>query len=1272
MVRGLQPLSVGHRWNLQKEVLMRKLGKALPVAFLLLLLPALALAQGTRGALTGSVTDPTGALVPEATITITEISTGVTMKVASSSAGYYRTPVPPGTYRLEAKKEGFKTDVADNIVVPVAQVVTIDFTLEVGSVTESVTVTSEAPLLTPSTAELSNNISPQEFATLPISLDDGGRQLMTFIFSSLPGTTGDSWANSINGGQWFTADIQIEGVAVARYDLQGSISEATPSADVASEFKVQMSSYSAEYGATAGGIANFGMKSGTNELHGSVYEYVANPVFNATSWNINKLPEGNVAKVKTPTRENNFGFVIGGPIRKNKTFFFFNYEGDRRRSGSPSSYGTVPTTSMLQGDFSQWLWNQTGTDALNRPIYYYEIYDPTSSRLVADGTQDPVTLRWNNSGSDAIIRDGFGFDPLTGLPGPSANVIPSSYFSVASEKLLPKFPTPINDQLGNNQVRHSGAPLLDINKWSLKLDHVINDKHKVSGFWTYSARWRIFGSSNYWLPVPDYPINPLKIQRIPFRLLRFSEDWTINDHSLNHFAFGYNRFGNVNGEPSADPAGWLPSDLGISGTPNQKIPSLAFSSRTPPAGHPARAYKNMLTPLGAPQSSIGFNANESYIFQDTLSYLRGKHSFKFGVEYRRYRMNERTQAEGMSFTFSYVDTAIPAQSTRTGHPFASFLLGAVDTGSRGISPTTFGYRQGLFSLYAQDDWKVTSKLTVNYGLRWELPTPQHEAYSRLSGLDPTLANPGADDYLGALTFLGNCTGCNGRSTFQEYYYRQFAPRLGFAFSATPKLVVRGGWGISYHPPIINGWRTGAAGFNSSVAYGNRSLYPRPLNNSSQMPAIFWTELSGGTPDAATHPAWSWYTGNNRLGVPPFLGTLPDLSPDGMNYQTVDYHPSSLAQPYVQNWNFGFQYQLPANILVEADYAGSKGTRLMSFEWGDTGKTNQAPTKYMGLNAFDTADDDPIFDLDMDTALDTPDVAAELANFGITGKPFPSFSGSVAQALGPWPQYWSVNNTFPNYGNSTYHSLQTTVRKRAGQGLNFIAAYTWSRTLTSSDSAIGYYSYYLQDYYNRRAEKSIAAFDYTHNFKLTWIYDLPFGRGKKWLNSSGPLDKVLGGWRVTGIHNYRVGDPLQIVNTSLAPGVDGSWWVRGDVVAGAEQKVTWQGPIDSENGTQYLNPAAFGSPPTDPDWGYYATRWGTAPRFLPSTRGPGFQSEDVGILKDTRITERFILKFRADFFNFLNRAGRGNPDTYLDSGTFGMITGPAHGPRNIMLSLRLDF
>jgi hypothetical protein len=1255
---------------------MHKLSKAFWVAFLLLL-PSLAFAQGERGALTGVVMDPTGALVPEATITITAVKTGVVTTVASSSAGYYRVSVPPGTYRLEAKKEGFKTAVAENIVVPVAQVVNIDFTLQVGAVSESVTVTSEAPLLTTATSELGNALSPQEFATLPIALDDGGRQLMTFIYASLPGTVGDTWAGSINGAQLFTTDILIEGLPVARYDLGGSITEATPSADSASEFKVQMSSYSAEYGATAGGIANFGMKSGTNELHGSVYEYNSNPILNATNWNVNKLHpltgdgSPNPAKIKSPVRENNFGFTVGGPIKKNRTFFFFNYEGDRRMAASPRNYTTIPTAKMLQGDFSEWLGNQTGTDALGRPIYWYEIYNPMTSRLVTAGQPDPLhpTLTATSTG---LVRDAFGFDPLTGLPGPNANVIPSSYFSTASAKFLPEFPTPINSQVANNFVGYGGNPTLDINKWSLKLDHVINDKHRMSGFWTFSARKRLMADSGkYWLPLPGRPLDPTKIQQIPFRLLRVAEDWMINDHTLNHFAVGYNRFGNNNGQPSADPSNWLPSALGITGLPDLDVPRMNMKSGSaPPSGHPGYKKANLLSYFGT-WGFHGFNANESYLYSDTLSHVRGKHSFKFGAEYRRYRMNTRDDGS-YSFDFSYLETGLPGgQQKKTGLPFASFLLGAADNGSRAVITTTPGYRAGLFSLYAQDDWKVTRKLTVNYGLRWELPALRMETHDRLSGLDPTMPNPDADNFPGALVFLGNCTGCIGGSSFQNRYYRQFGPRLGLAYQAAQKLVLRAGYGISYAPPIANGWPGASAGFNSSVPFGSRSLYPRPLNNASQMPAIFWTGLAGQSLPF-------WYIDTGRIGVPPYSGPpLPDRSPGGMNYQGIEFHPPSSAQPYVQNWNIGFQYMLPADILFEADYVGAKGTRLGA--GGFAGRSNDVPTKYMALSALSNdVTGDPYLSMDIDSALGDPDIAAVLAQFGITGKPFPSFSGTVADSLRPYPQFTGITNTFPNFGNSTYHSLQTTVRRRVRQGLNFIAAYTWSKTLTNADSALyTNYIYYWQDSYNQRGEKSLAQFDYRHNLKLTWIYDLPFGKGQKWLSGGGVVDKFLGGWRITAIHNYRSGNVLQVYNGSADSGV-GYWGVRADTIEGVPQTVPYHCDafpgcgVDSENGTQYLNPAAFASPPLDPNTDTYATRWGTSSRFLPYTRGPAFQSEDLGILKDTRITERFILKFRADFFNVFNRTGLSDPDTDVSSGSFGSIFGVSHGPRNIMLSLRLDF
>src|SRR2546426_1105274 len=301
----------------------------------LLLFTSPAFAQGNLGAVTGPVQDSSGAVVPDLPLTITNVETGVKWTATTSSAGYYRVAVLPGTYRLEAQKQGFKTQIADKILVPDAQVVTVDLTLQVGIQSEKVEVTSQAPLLTPSTAEVGSSVSPQEFETLPIEVGDGGRQLQTFIFTSLPGAVGDTFAGSINGGQLFSHEILIDGVTIGRYDLSGgSMDEYSPGTDAIGEFKVQMTNYSAEYGETGGGIANFSLKSGSNQFHGSLFDYNKNPKFNAAGLITNAF-----GGAKDNEKENNFGGTIGGPIRKDHTFFFFSYEGDRFRSFAYS--GTV-------------------------------------------------------------------------------------------------------------------------------------------------------------------------------------------------------------------------------------------------------------------------------------------------------------------------------------------------------------------------------------------------------------------------------------------------------------------------------------------------------------------------------------------------------------------------------------------------------------------------------------------------------------------------------------------------------------------------------------------------------------------------------------------------------------------------------------------------------------------------------------------------------------------------------------------------------------------
>jgi hypothetical protein len=707
---------------------------------------------------------------------------------------------------------------------------------------------------------------------------------------------------------------------------------------------------------------------------------------------------------------------------------------------------------------------------------------------------------------------------------------------------------------------------------------------------------------------------------------------------VNLATLGYNRTNNANN--LTDNAKYT-SKMGIPGIPNTCFPATAFGTNN--------THVQFMSALGVACANI--DPSESYIAQDVYSTTHGRHSIKIGGDFTRYRYdtNEPGPVSG-SFSYNSNETSLFGFQKSTGHPFASWILGATDRASRTVYATEPGYRAGVLALFIQDDWKATSKLTLNLGLRWELPLPKKEAFTRMSGFDPTLPNPGADGIPGALAFLGNCTGCNGRSSFQDEYYKEFGPRLGLAYQIRNNMVLRAGYGISYGPPIVNGFGSqNISGFNSSVVV-HRSGTPSGID-----PVTFLSPLA-----SAALPAWA------KVGLPAFTGTLPNRDPASFNGNGLDFLPrTSLAQPYVQNWSAGFQYQLPHEVMIEANYVGSKGTRLL--EGGFINSFDTYSGKYMALGDN--------LDMDFQQALS----AGILQPFGITKLPYPNFENnnwdtSVATGLMPYPQYTGLTNNYPTMGSSTYNALQITARKNSTHGLTFIAAYTFSKTLTNTDSALYGYAGYGQDFYNRKLEKSIASFDHPQSLKLTWIYSLPTGRGQRWLNSPGIADRLFSGWQITAIQDYLSGDPLAIsssLNTGTANGnpiATGN--LRADVISGVPQTVPHSG-LDVINGTQYLNPAAFADPPASPG-NNYPLRVGTAPRYLPQTRGPLHLNEDFGIIKNTRINERVSFQLRGDMFNVFNRTGLGNPDTGFNDGLFGLILAPMNGPRIIQFALRLNF
>ncbi|MFB3921932.1 MAG: carboxypeptidase regulatory-like domain-containing protein [Terriglobia bacterium] len=1261
---------------------MRRWKSSVVVSLWVVLLPSIVLAQRERGTIVGRVTDPSGAVIPNVTITVTNENTGVVSTSGTTGEGIYTVPaLPTGIYRVEAKKDGFKTGQAEHIEIGVAQEVTIDLTLEVGAVTEKVTVTAEAPLLDLTSPEVGNSMNDKLFHELPIAISDV-RQAQQFIFQSSPGTTGDTFSGSINGGQLFSHEILIDGISIARYDISGgSLDEFTPSVDAIGEFKLQANNYSAEYGESQGGIVSFTMKSGTNDFHGSIYEFHRNRVLDAAGYNVNTfapngLDSGGNA-VKAQRVVNDFGGTVGGPIwipkiynGRNKSFFYFAYDGLRKVERPRGRLMSMPTAAQLDGDFSALLGGQLAncgpdadqpcSDALGRPIMQGAIYDPASTRTVAAGAVDDDpnygTGLTNNSGSGAVIRNPF-----------DGNIIPQDQWSAVSSNILPfyqQIPL-VNQNVFRNVARSgTGQPWLNVNTWSLKVDHTLNDRHRLSGSFNYNKRPRANGVVFF----GGGPLNLEQVQSITGRQGRVAWDWTVSDHMLNHFAVGYNRFTNPNYSKVAD-EDWA-GQIGLTGVTDAHFPQSTFGTS---------CFNPSDLRLGCIGSSTNsLNVSESYIIVDDFSYTRGKHQFKWGFEGRRYRQNQRNKG-GTSGTFAWsnTQTALPGFQGSfggglfdTGWPFASFLLGTADRASRPVIEAQTGDRQSLYVLYFQDDWRATSKLTVSYGLRWDIPTPRTEAFNRISGFDPSAPNPGADGIAGALVFLSD----QGKTSFQEHYWRELGPRIGLAYQLNSKTVLRAGYGITYTPPISNswgGWNT--QGFNSSIV------------------------VSHGTPDPRFAPGpdpWDPVL-NWDNGMPPFTGVLPDTNPASQNFDQsgafIDWLKSdSLRQPYVQQWSVGFQRQLPGDSVVEVNYVGNKGTRLIASLF--SAAVNAAPTRFMSLV---DADGNALVNKTFGD-LTASDWAVLNAN-GVTGKPYASFPDDVpiSQALKPYPQYAGINDVYPNFAASTYNSLQVSWRKRPTKGLAFIAAYTFSKTLTDSESGHTYHHYGspYSGYYNvtqwpenRKIEKAVADFDVPHSIKLTWVYELPFGRGKAFANRGGVVDKLIGGWKVTGIHNYApVGAPFipsSYIPAAISTGPygGGHWATRPDMNgdwSGVSGNV--QGSLNPD-GTPYLNVPGFDSGtgcngpfclvPTSADG--YALHPGNAPRVFSNIRLPGQFSEQFGIIKSIPFAENRYVEIMANFFNAFNRHGFGYVDPIVDSPTFGMVLSPSQGPRSIQFAARVVF
>ncbi|HEX5411989.1 MAG TPA: TonB-dependent receptor, partial [Terriglobia bacterium] len=849
-------------------------------------------AQGERGTINGVVTDSSGAVVPGAAVQAAEAETGIQTKTVTTSAGVYRlVSLPPGTYTLTVQKQGFRTAVHANINLHVAEMLAANFTLQLGEAVQTVTVSGQAVDISPGAG---NYVTNTEMKSWPILVDgDGNREIQSFIFQSLPGTEGGVFAGSINGGQAYSHEILIDGISLGRYDLTGgSNNEDTPTFDSISQFKLQTGSMDARYDGGQTAVANFDVKSGTNGLHGQAYSFVQNEALNANGYNNNAI-----GAKKPANRIINYGGDIGGPIviphvinGRNKAFWFLSAEHTTINNLGYNGFTTLPAGPFLQGDFSSLLnpaytgnplsGTQVGTDALGRPVIFGQIYDPATTRYV------------NTSGGPVEVRDPF-----------AGNLVPSGRWSTVAKNYVNLLPNPSFDRLVNNMpISASGQPHFHKNIWTTKEEYNFSPKNRMAVLFNWERRLRNNTAYRGWSNPPGSPLDHWDLQDTPSRIVRLTDDWTITPSLLNHFGYGYNRFGNINQSVFAG-QGWA-AKLGVQNVSDATVPVVNFSGPAVLGG--------TLEPFGS--NFFGLYYVGSSVIQDQVTAIHNTHQIEFGFDAKLYYWNNRNGTGSGNFTFSPIQTQLTSFNGETGNAFASFLLGQVASASNGIVVANTGYRQREYSFYGGDNWKVTHKLALDLGLRWTIVPGQYEAFGRMTNMDPAKPNPEAGGRLGALVFGGP-----GMKTFESTYYGQVEPRVGFSYLITQKLLFRGGYGINHMAQVANFTTPWDFGYNGSIQV-NRQNTPLPF------------------PDAQV-----LFLDNP---FPNFTGTLPETNPSGANGLSANYMAPQSGRPdFIQNFNLGFEYLLGNGSSLDVGYVGNIGQRLLSYGLGNLNQQDLSALQY---------------------------------------------------------------------------------------------------------------------------------------------------------------------------------------------------------------------------------------------------------------------------------------------------------------------------------------
>jgi hypothetical protein len=1169
-----------------------------------LLFAACAFGQSQNATLGGSVTDPSGSFVPNATVTVTSSERQFTSSVKTDNDGRYSfANLAPGNYDLSVEAAGFKSYLSTKIQLLVAESRRIDPQLQVGDAATKIEVTADVAQLNVDNGQKEEGVAPSVIQQLPLLVSAGtprnAMQFAAFLPGVNTGTSVQAFNARINGGLKMGDEAVLDGVSMQ----EGTMSQSgivsffdfavTP--DMVQEVHILTSSYLPEYGTTTGGEMIATTRSGTNEFHGGVFEYLRNKDLNALQFTNNRGPGDQRPK----DNENEPGFMIGGPIKikylpflwgsKHKSYFFTNQDWLRSLGGATRPLYSIPSTQERTGNFSD----------LGVPIY-----DPKSETIT----------------NGVITRVPF-----------AGNIIPASEQSALALKWASFLPATTSAGPYNNFL---GQPVSDG-----ILSNLYESLYRIDYHWSdqdhfFASIWRQHTQPNQQCALPvelctSSPANPEDAW-----VSRFNWDHIFSPTILNHFAYGYvNRnegYGSVTGQnPAVLPE--IPNAVAYNASPAANFSGNGISTFAGWGNTEGPGYLNKTT-------------RPSHIANDMVTWVHGAHEIKFGGEFRHLQQVFRSNSnQSGTVNFTALSTALPGVGS--GDPFASFLIGAVDNANMNVyNIAKYGAEQRAYSLHVGDTWRMTSKLTINYGLRWDRFSPSFETGDHLAFL--TFApNPGAGDLPGSLQYAGSNWGSAsyGAPYPEKVWNGAFAPRLGAAYKLNDKTVIRAGYGMFYTQAFYPGWGGGMNldGFNPSLSFGD--------------------SLSGYQP--------SFYLDN---GFPAY-SKAEDVSLTADNGKSPTYRPTYANHlSYTQQWNLTVERKITSSSFVSVAYVGNKGTHLPS---------SLQPLNYLNPSLLTSMGSTELNTVFQPGQTSLYGVHVPYAGWAQQLDSVGSCAPTVAQAMVAYPQFCGgLTGVNENQGTSMYNSLQVNFQKNFSNGIYLQANYTLARLTTdaasttqSAQAGYGAVGAVINPYQGSR-NQSLSPDDIPNTVAVMGTYNLPFGAGKHWLNRPGPANYLFGGWILSTSMKFTGGQPLYFWDSTVC-GVPSQFQavcipaITGNVLAQSWSSMNVNQPAFSASAFQPSSMFANGN------------FLGTGPR-VSSVRGSPYRDTNLSIAKKFSVKERMNLEVRAEIFNVLNNHyftcdGEAFGDCIPfnndpSSANFGAWTGTVTQPRNVQLVGRFTF